>query len=256
MERGLILLVAATLMVYMAPGVRGTAHLSFSNDTEVNITRDGCGVTKLCEETPADCDPSSTGTCLFASVVTSPPVAPDGSNLAMELRGDSMGYVALGLTLNASEGTTMLFICAQNSSDNGTFFFRTMQRNNTDGMLTPIERRVRDIRGMVNGSIIKCEFVVPNANATSMRNAATTFSILLGTGTFTGNMIGDFNVRLDSGLLNLADPTSNIATTAAPSNMTTAPSNMTTASGSNGGVQPHAVLLVLSVLSLPVMLRG
>ncbi|CAJ1072868.1 putative ferric-chelate reductase 1 [Xyrichtys novacula] len=113
---------------------------------------------------------------------------------------------------------------------------------------------------MVNGSIIKCEFVVPNVNATSTRNAATKiatmFSVLLGTGTFTGDMIGDFNVSLDSGFLNLADPASNITTTEAPSNMTTAPSNMTTVSGSNRGVEPHAVLLVLSVLTLPVMLRG
>lgn len=37
------------------------------------------------------------------------------------------------------QGSTMLFLCAQNSSDNGTFFFRTMKRNNTDDMLMPTE---------------------------------------------------------------------------------------------------------------------
>lgn len=36
MERGLILLVAA-LMVYVAPDVQGTSHLSFSNNTEVGF---------------------------------------------------------------------------------------------------------------------------------------------------------------------------------------------------------------------------
>lgn len=30
------------------------------------------------------------------------------------------------------QGTTMLFICARNSTDNGTIFFRTMSRNNTN----------------------------------------------------------------------------------------------------------------------------
>ncbi|XP_074545555.1 putative ferric-chelate reductase 1 [Halichoeres trimaculatus] len=248
MERTLILLVVSALMVFVAPGVRGTGHLSFANNTQVNITRDGCGVSKLCVETPDDCDPSSNKTCLFASVIASTPMAPSGSNLTMQLRGYSMGYVALGLTQNASEGTTMLFVCAQNTSNNGSFFFRTRMRNNTNGDLSPTERRVREIRGMVEDNIIKCEFEVPEANATSMRNsAATTFAILLGTGSLNGNMLDSFNVTLNSGRLNLADPTSNVPTTMAPSTMTTPDS------GSNG-VYPHAVLLLLSVLSLPVVL--
>lgn len=72
---------------------------------QVNITRDGCGVSKLCVETPDDCDPSSNGTCLFASVIASTPTAPGGSDLTMQLRGYSMGYVALGLTHSATEVT-------------------------------------------------------------------------------------------------------------------------------------------------------
>ncbi|XP_070774999.1 putative ferric-chelate reductase 1 [Enoplosus armatus] len=247
MERGLILLVAA-LMVYVATGVQGTSHLSFANNTQVNITRDGCGVTKLCVETPDNCDPAGNNSCLFASVVTSTPVAPNGTELSIELRGDSMGYIALGLTVNASEGTTMLFICAQNSSNNGTFFFRTMQRNNTDAGLTPTERRVTEIRGMVKGNVIQCEFNVPNVNATNTRTShVTTFSLLLGTGSFDGSTLGPFNISRAIGPLNLANPASNI-TTPAPTTMTT--------SGSSGAVHPHAVLLLLSVLTLSVSLRA
>ncbi|KAL7387155.1 hypothetical protein ABVT39_019185 [Epinephelus coioides] len=175
MERGLILLVAA-LMIYVSPGVQGTAHLSFVNTT----------------------------------------------------------------------GTTMLFICGQN---NGTFFFRTMQRNNTDDMLTATERRVREIRGMVDGSVIKCEFDVPDVNASNTRTShVTTFSILLGTGSFDGNVVGPFNATLNSGPLNLANPASNVPTTPAPTNTTTG--------NNSGAVQPHAVLLLLSVLTLSVMLRA
>ncbi|XP_044076423.1 ferric-chelate reductase 1-like [Siniperca chuatsi] len=242
MERGLILLVAA-LMAYVAPGVQGTAQLSFANNTQVNITRAGCRVSKLCVETPADCDPTGNNSCLFASVVASTPVAPNGTELSIELSGASKGYIALGLTAKASAGTTMLFICAQNSSNNGTFLFRTKQRNNTDGVLTPTETSVTEIRGTVKGNVIQCEFNVPNVNASRTRTSPdTTFSILIGTGTFDGTDFGPFNISRDSGPLNLADPTSN-ATTTAPT-------------GSSGAVHPQAVLLLLSVLTLSVMLRA
>ncbi|XP_075953901.1 uncharacterized protein LOC142956276 [Anarhichas minor] len=246
MERGLTLLVAA-LVVYVTPSVQGTAHLSFSNAT-VDITRSGCGVDKLCVETPTDCDPAGTGSCLFVSVVATTPVAPNGTMLSIELRGNSSGYIALGLTANASEGTTMLFICAQNSLTNGSFFFRTMTMNNTDRTLRGNEERVSDIRGMVNGTVIKCEFNITSVNATrsgtrsrSRSSPVTTSSILLGSGTTNGTTIGAFNLALNSGPLNLADPTSN---------------SNTTMPNSGGAVQPHAVLLLLSVLSLAVMLRA
>ncbi|XP_044222962.1 putative ferric-chelate reductase 1 [Thunnus albacares] len=251
MDRVLILLVAA-LMVYVAPGVQGTAHLSFANNTEVNITRTGCGVTKVCLETPDNCDPAGNTSCLFGSVNTSNSVAPNGTELSIELRGDSSGYVALGLTVNASEGTTMLFICAKNSSNNGSFFFRTTQRNNsnTDTAPTPTERRVTEIRGSVHGNVIRCEFNVPNVNATNTRSSDTTFSVLLGVGSFDGNTLGAFNVSLNSGPLNLANPSSNVAATSAPNNATT------TTSGASGAVYNHAVLLPLSILTMSVMLRA
>lgn len=234
-------------MVYVAPAVQGTSHLSYSNNTQVNITRAGCGVTKLCVETPDDCDPTGNNSCLFASVKASAPMAPNGSVLSIQLRGVSPGYVALGLTLNASEGTTMLFVCAQNNTDDEKFFFQTLQRNNTDSMQTPSERTVTEIRGMVNDMVIQCEFDVPSVNATNTRSSRdTTFSVLLGTGNVTGGDIGPIRVSLTSDPLDLSNPASNIPTTATPS----------TTTGSSGAVQPHAVLLLLSVLILSVMLRA
>ncbi|XP_031694768.1 putative ferric-chelate reductase 1 [Anarrhichthys ocellatus] len=240
MERGLTLLVAA-LVVYVTPSVQGTAHLSSSNAT-VDITRSGCGVNKLCVETPDDCDPAGTGSCLFVSVVATAPVAPNGTMLSIELRGDSSGYIALGLTADPSEGTTMLFICAQNSLSNGSFFFRTMTMNNTDATLSANEELVSDIRGMVTGTVIKCEFNITSVNATNSRSSpVTTFSILLGSGPTNGTTIGPFNRTLTSGPLNLADPASNaVNTTAAPAvNATAAPAVSTTMPNSGGAVQPH-----------------
>lgn len=67
---------------------------------QVEITREGCGVTKLCLETPDDCDPASCGSCLFTSLVTTPVEAADGLNISFELRGRSTDYIAVGLTLD------------------------------------------------------------------------------------------------------------------------------------------------------------
>ncbi|KAI3374683.1 hypothetical protein L3Q82_021260 [Scortum barcoo] len=186
MERVLILLFAA-LMVFVAPGIQGTSHLSFANNTQVSINRTGCGTTKLCVETPDGCDPTGNSSCLFVSVAVGTPTPPNGTTLSVKLRGESTGYLALGLTRNASEGSTILFICAQNSSNNGTFFFRTMSRNNTNGTLTPTETRVTEIRSKVEGNVIRCEFDIPSVNATTTRaNPDTTFSVLLGSGPVVG----------------------------------------------------------------------
>ncbi|KAK9538529.1 hypothetical protein VZT92_003692 [Zoarces viviparus] len=233
MERGLTLLVAALV-----------AHLSFSN-AQVDITRSGCGVTKLCVETPDDCAPDGTDNCLFTSVIAAP-VAPSGAMLSIELRGDSSGYIALGLSADASAVTTMLFICASSSATN-TFFFSIMTVNSADGVLTPATEPVSDVNGMVTGDVIKCTFNIMSVDAP-------TLSIILGTGTTNGATIGPFNAALNSGPLVLANPASNVVATAGP-NVTTAAAPPTMPN-SGGAVQPHAVLLLLSVLSLAVMLRG
>ncbi|XP_028448973.1 uncharacterized protein LOC114565248 [Perca flavescens] len=150
-----------------------------------------------------NCDPSGNKSCLFASVIA------NGSAMSFQLSGVSMGYIALGLTVNASQGTTMLFICAQNSSNSGSFF--------SDQVTT-------EISGIVNGNVIKCSFTVPNMNST-------TFSILLGTGNITDNGPGPFKVSFNSGLLNLTNPASNVPTTVPPvvnTTVTNPASNVTT----------------------------
>lgn len=71
---------------------------------QVNITRDMCGVSKLCLETPEDCDPAGETDCLFAALLTRTPPAPNGTDLSLQLRGNSLGYIGLGITNdNATE---------------------------------------------------------------------------------------------------------------------------------------------------------
>ncbi|XP_029931380.1 putative ferric-chelate reductase 1 [Myripristis murdjan] len=243
MERGLILL-AVTLMVFLAPGVHGTSHLTFDNTTEVNVTRAGCGTKKLCVETPDDCDPAKNNSCLFGSLQIMNTMAPNGSDLAVGLQGNSSGYVALGLAKDPSQGYTMVFVCGQNNS---MFFFRTGQTNNSANSTAFManERRVKDIRGLVNGSVIRCEFTVPSLNASSTKSVDHTFYVFLAIGD--SATIGNINFILKAGRLNLADPASNIPTTTAP----------TTTQGMSGGAafQPHAVLLLLGILICTAMQR-
>lgn len=78
---------------------------------QLNITAAGCGVTKVCVEFPDDCDPAENQTCLFMSGI-----ATSGDNLTIELSGQSSGYIALGLVMNASEVKCTKCICYTEST--------------------------------------------------------------------------------------------------------------------------------------------
>ncbi|XP_061587403.1 putative ferric-chelate reductase 1 [Cololabis saira] len=234
MERAFILLMA-TVVLSVTPEVK--AVLTNANNTQFNITRTGCGVTKLCVETPADCDPAGNGTCLFGSVNASTPMPPNGVEMSFQLSGNSSGYIALGLTKNQTEGTTILLICAK---INETFEFRINSRNNSDGTLSTMDREVTEIRGTVDGEMIQCEFDVPGLNASSTRNAAdTSYVVLLGSGSVNGSTLGPFNVRFASDLLNLADPSSNLSPPAS--------------SGNKCGLHSHVLAFLVSILTMSAL---
>lgn len=68
----------------------------------VNISRDGCGDTKLCVAEPMDCDPADNNMCFLATFdAESRP--PNGTVLVTELSGYSMDFVAVGLTPDDSQ---------------------------------------------------------------------------------------------------------------------------------------------------------
>lgn len=63
---------------------------------QVNISRDGCGESKLCVADPEKCDPAKNNTCFLATFDTeSRP--PNGTAVVTELSGYSKDFVALGL---------------------------------------------------------------------------------------------------------------------------------------------------------------
>uniref|UniRef100_A0AAZ1XR03 Ferric-chelate reductase 1 n=1 Tax=Oreochromis aureus TaxID=47969 RepID=A0AAZ1XR03_OREAU len=242
MERGLSLLIAA-VMLFVAPGVQAADNFSFATNATVNITNTGCGKTKLCIQTPDNCDPAGNSSCFFASVAAGNTTAPNGTELMFQLSGNSTGYIALGLTANATQGTTALYICAQNSSNNASFFFAARQRDNINNTLSTFNATVTKIRGQVVNGTIQCEFSVPNLNATNTRSAdSTTYVVILGSGTFNGNDFGTFTTSKTTDPLNLA----NVAnpTTASPT---------TTKNSASGALHSHALTVLLTVLTLFIL---
>lgn len=73
---------------------------------QVDITRDGCGTSKLCVATPDNCDPKENNMCFLATVMAGTPMPPNGTELMFGLAGYSMDFVALGLTSGSSNVRT------------------------------------------------------------------------------------------------------------------------------------------------------
>ncbi|KAK5617928.1 hypothetical protein CRENBAI_024639 [Crenichthys baileyi] len=237
MERTVIQVIA-TMMVFLTLGFQPV----FS---QVELTRTGCGTTKFCLEDPDKCNPAvNTTPCLFGSAKATAFNSLTGIDLTFELSGNSTGYIALGLTQDASVGSTMLFVCAQNSSSNGTFFFKTMTLHNVNKTLTSQDKNVTGIQNSVVGENIKCKFSVSNLNATAQTraNADTTFSVVIGSGQLNGDTLGPFNLARNSGPLDLSVflPNSTTNTTAPPS-------------GANRPLYSNAVLPLLSFLTLSIL---
>ncbi|MEQ2247547.1 hypothetical protein ILYODFUR_010402 [Ilyodon furcidens] len=139
----------------------------------------------------------------------------------------------------------MLFVCAQNQSNNGTFFFTTMTLDNVNKTLTSLARNVTGIQSSVVGENIKCKFSVSNLNATAQNTRAnrdTTFVVVIGSGPLNGNTLGPFNLARNSGPLDLSVflPNSTTNTTPAPS-------------GANRPLYSNAVLPLLSFLTLSIL---
>ncbi|XP_077411658.1 uncharacterized protein LOC144042662 [Vanacampus margaritifer] len=182
MDRGLILVVAMLAVLAALPAVRGTQHLTFDNTVMANVTREGCGVTNLCLELPNDCDPANNNTgCLFVSLNADAPMSSDSFNLTVRLSGNSSDLIAFGLTQNFVTDTTQLFVCGTNGTE---FFFETLLRS-SNGSLMPNERNTSQIRNRLNGTLIQCEFIIPNLNTRMMGEMldGTTAVVIVGNGT-------------------------------------------------------------------------
>ncbi|MCZ7101869.1 hypothetical protein OH394_23320, partial [Salmonella enterica] len=161
-------------------------------------------------EEPAGCDPTTDDSCLFVSLVATPGPT-KGVDLAVELRGkidQPVGFVGVSLTFK--DGSTSLFPCIRNGSDDAPFF-RTFWRKNACSGFFLVQNRASGIRIVPKGHVIRCGFDIREVNASVIRDrlpiADTTFVISAATGTASLDGIpGAFIPTLEKHV-NVADPT-------------------------------------------------
>ncbi|CAL8317161.1 unnamed protein product [Gadus morhua 'NCC'] len=237
-----LFLLVSMVIVCLAPGIHGTAHLSFADSSEqqVSITRAGCGVTRVCVDQVMNCTSSMEGSCLFASLEVTSRTPPNGSVLNITMQGTAMANEYIAIALRPNTGTTLVFICGRMNET----VFRFFTGNLTGSMLQPSETITKQILGNITGDLIQCQFTVPRVNATQARSADITFAVQLARGALPLVPTGTFSPSRTTEPLNLANPPSTVSTTAAP----TTPA-ATTSSGPPS-FTPSASLLLLSVLAM------
>uniref|UniRef100_A0A087X9X8 DOMON domain-containing protein n=1 Tax=Poecilia formosa TaxID=48698 RepID=A0A087X9X8_POEFO len=209
----------ATLMVFLALSFQPVlSQKTFQQD--VVISKTGCGSTKACVQQPDACDPAdNTTTCLFGSARPTKLNPPNGVDLAFEISGNSTGYIAVGLTRSPSQNI-MLYVCGQNSSNNGSFF--SMSTVSVNGTLNgTLAKAMTDVQNTIAGDNLKCTFNVAGLNATTdaaLRAAAdTTYKMVITSGQLTGGVfpaVLSFKVGNATDLSTFLNSTTN--TTAAP----------------------------------------
>ncbi|CAL8366167.1 unnamed protein product [Boreogadus saida] len=248
-----LFVLVSMVIVCLAPGIHGNGHLTFANSAElqVNITRAGCGVTRVCVDQLVNCNSSMEGSCLFASLEVTSRTPPSGSVLDITMQGTATAnqYIAIGL--KPATGTTMVFICGRQNETLFQFFTRDLNGS----MLVPSQTVTKEILGNITGNLLQCQFTVPNVNAAQTRSPDNTFAIQLARGAIgAAGPEGTFIASRTTEQLNLDDPSSTVPTTAAPTTAAPTTLAMTTSSGPASFI-PSASLLLWSVLALPALLR-
>ncbi|MCI4377739.1 hypothetical protein PGIGA_G00207310 [Pangasianodon gigas] len=169
-----------------------------SNIPVLNITRDGCGSTKLCFPNASGCNPAGNSSCFFSSVQSK------SQNFSFELSGTIAGYVALGLM---KQNSTVVFICG-NDTTGSNFFFQTAIKNGTSLTLTNVTT-VYNKQGVVaqNQTLIQCIFNTTTSFNFSTKGDDTKYQVTIMSGTTNGTQLGDPAVLYDSKTaIDLSDP--------------------------------------------------
>ncbi|XP_074480634.1 uncharacterized protein LOC141761202 [Sebastes fasciatus] len=195
----------------------------------VLISRAGCGNTKLCLDQPSGCTPGAAAGCSFCSLSQT-----SGQNFVVELSGESDGYIALSVSFGATQGVNaQTYVCA---NANGVVrFFSTFLNN---GVLSVTELNVNSVRGRVNGRNIQCIFAVTLPNSS---NRAASLSAAVVNGTFNNATVafGRAVSQIQTGVIDLANPSSNFTNLVTPSHGITLQQSLT-----------QALLIAVGVLSL------
>ncbi|KAM4536353.1 uncharacterized protein PAE49_020992 [Odontesthes bonariensis] len=167
------------------------------------LSRTGCGLQKLCGAEPSKCDPSSKGSCFFFSAKQQ-----RNQTFEFELSGQSQGYIALSLSTDTKiGGNDTTYICVNNS---GKVQFKTALLDNDILTLTTLS--VSSTNASTNGSNIQCVFVATVPDSATPATRAAGFSVSLFNGTFnaTSQSFGVPTTRLQTNVVNLAEPNATV----------------------------------------------
>ncbi|XP_047678061.1 uncharacterized protein LOC113647013 isoform X5 [Tachysurus fulvidraco] len=172
------------------------------------ITSVGCGTTKLCVFSTANCNLTGTSNCFFSSTKY------NNNILTVEMSGTTSGYVALALTPATNPLIvlgTVVFVCGNNNSN---LFFGTASQAGV--VLTPANMatlNITNVQALVTSSqsVIQCTFNVAFLNISIPANVQLPSNLAILTGTSTGTTLGSATtVFSSSGTLDLANPASNV----------------------------------------------
>ncbi|XP_072556165.1 putative ferric-chelate reductase 1 [Paramormyrops kingsleyae] len=139
--------VKSSVVIYNAKPLQNT---STTAPSLITISSNGCGASKVCLSQPDNCNPATSSSCYFMSVVMSS----NSSDLHMEISGPSDGYVSIGFSYDLFMGNDDIYICIYNQGQ------VQVQRAHSTGMKTPdiIAQNISDISVSYVNGVISCSF--------------------------------------------------------------------------------------------------
>uniref|UniRef100_A0A8C9U1X0 Zgc:163022 n=1 Tax=Scleropages formosus TaxID=113540 RepID=A0A8C9U1X0_SCLFO len=137
------------------------------------ISSASCGYSKLCVSQPSNCDPATSGSCNFISVLASS----TNSTFNVEISGQASGYVAVGFSDDQYMGNDDIYICVDSGSGSVQ-----VQHAYSTGTVTPNilpQGNISITKTSMTGGIISCSFTSQNTISTQPRSAASALSYYL-----------------------------------------------------------------------------
>ncbi|XP_053198351.1 putative ferric-chelate reductase 1 [Scomber japonicus] len=125
-----------------------------------NISKSGCGVTKVCISQPLNCDPAVSVNCYFMSAS----ITPNDTAAHYEITGPSDGYISFGFSDDQRMGNDDIYICGIGS--NGLVQLQhAISTGKTAPQILPLGN-VSDVVASVHGMVISCSFTSMNPIST------------------------------------------------------------------------------------------
>ncbi|XP_068160696.1 putative ferric-chelate reductase 1 [Antennarius striatus] len=142
------------------PTVPSKTELHHPASPAIRISRDDCGLTKVCFSQPPNCDPAANTDCYFMSAQ----VFPRNEGVHFEMTGTSNGYIAFGFSDDQAMGNDDIYICGV-----GSHGLVQVQHAFSTGRTPPQALplgNISDVKTSVQDKVISCSFTSSNSIST------------------------------------------------------------------------------------------